>query len=57
MSLVSDNAGVILTAITGAISSVFLFLKVKRLETQTLTLKSARLMNLWQNKTTPLLLR
>ena len=30
MSLVSDNAGVILTAITGAVSSVFLFFKGKK---------------------------
>jgi len=30
MSLVSDNAGVILTAITGAVSGVFLFFKGKK---------------------------
>ena len=30
MSLVSDNAGIILTAITGAVSSVFLFFKGKK---------------------------
>jgi hypothetical protein len=30
MSLISDNAGVIFTAITGAISGVFLFFKGKK---------------------------
>jgi len=30
MSLISDNAGVIFTAITGAVSSVFLFFKGKK---------------------------
>ena len=57
MSIFSENLGVIITAITGAVGGVFAFFTGKRLETQTLTLKSARLMNLWQNKTTPLLLR